>query len=191
MAMQSELPSTYRRVEWIGGDGGQYIATDYTPKIGDEIATEFLLSPVTGAQAIFSAGTDSYQLILLYYPKFFVKYFATGGAKEFVLRPITNMKYRLYINSSGEIYINERLKETSTPIVEIDGANNTLWILRRRNNTSGMSGTIGQFRVTNLGNSKLDLIPCIRKFDSKPGMYDTVSKTFYTNAGTGEFIVPA
>lgn len=36
-----------------------------------------------------------------------------------------------------------------------------------------------------------NLIPCIRKSDNKPGMYDTVSKTFYTNAGTGEFIVPA
>lgn len=36
-----------------------------------------------------------------------------------------------------------------------------------------------------------NLIPCVRKSDSKPGMYDTVSKTFYTNSGTGEFIVPA
>lgn len=36
-----------------------------------------------------------------------------------------------------------------------------------------------------------NLIPCVRKSDSKPGMYDTVTKTFYTNAGTGEFIVPA
>ena len=36
-----------------------------------------------------------------------------------------------------------------------------------------------------------NFIPCVRKADSKPGMYDTVTKTFYTNAGTGEFIVPA
>jgi len=36
-----------------------------------------------------------------------------------------------------------------------------------------------------------EFVPCVRKSDSKPGMYDTVSKTFYTNAGTGEFIVPA
>lgn len=35
-----------------------------------------------------------------------------------------------------------------------------------------------------------NLAPCVRKSDSKPGMYDTVTKTFYTNAGTGEFIVP-
>lgn len=35
-----------------------------------------------------------------------------------------------------------------------------------------------------------NLVPCVRKSDSKPGMYDTVTKTFYTNAGTDEFIVP-
>lgn len=41
------------------------------------------------------------------------------------------------------------------------------------------------------GNAMIgNFVPCVRKSDSKPGMYDTVSKTFYTNAGTGEFIVP-
>ena len=32
-------------------------------------------------------------------------------------------------------------------------------------------------------------IPCYRKSDDKPGMYDLVSETFLTNAGTGEFLV--
>ena len=32
-------------------------------------------------------------------------------------------------------------------------------------------------------------IPCYRKSDSEPGMYDLVSKMFFTNAGTGEFLV--
>lgn len=33
-----------------------------------------------------------------------------------------------------------------------------------------------------------NLIPCRRKSDNKPGMYDTVSGEFFTNQGTGEFI---
>lgn len=36
-----------------------------------------------------------------------------------------------------------------------------------------------------------NLVSCYRIADSKPGMYDTVSKTFYTNSGTGEFLVGA
>ena len=32
-----------------------------------------------------------------------------------------------------------------------------------------------------------DYIPVIRNSDNKPGMYDRVTKTFFTNQGTGEF----
>ena len=32
-------------------------------------------------------------------------------------------------------------------------------------------------------------LPCYRKADNEPGMYDTVSGTFFINAGTGEFVV--
>lgn len=35
-----------------------------------------------------------------------------------------------------------------------------------------------------------NFIPVIRKRDNKPGMYDTVTKSFFVNQGTGEFTVP-
>lgn len=34
-----------------------------------------------------------------------------------------------------------------------------------------------------------DFVPCYRKNDSKPGMYDLVNGVFYTNIGSGEFTV--
>ena len=49
---------------------------------------------------------------------------------------------------------------------------------------------IYKYTVEQNGKRVVNFIPCIRKSDSKPGMYDTVSKTFYTNAGTGEFVIP-
>ena len=33
----------------------------------------------------------------------------------------------------------------------------------------------------------MNLIPALRNSDGVPGMFDTVSKTFYTNVGTGTF----
>jgi hypothetical protein len=36
-----------------------------------------------------------------------------------------------------------------------------------------------------------DFVPCYRTTDRVAGMYDLVSGVFYTNAGTGEFIVGA
>ena len=34
-----------------------------------------------------------------------------------------------------------------------------------------------------------DFIPCYRKADNVSGMYDVVNKKFYTNAGTGNFLI--
>lgn len=34
-----------------------------------------------------------------------------------------------------------------------------------------------------------NFIPCYRKSDNEPGMYDTITGTFYTNSGTGTFTV--
>ena len=34
-----------------------------------------------------------------------------------------------------------------------------------------------------------NFIPCYRRSDDEPGMYDTVNGVFYTNAGTGTFVV--
>ena len=36
---------------------------------------------------------------------------------------------------------------------------------------------------------KRSFVPALRNSDNKPGMYDTVTGTFYTNAGSGEFSV--
>lgn len=41
---------------------------------------------------------------------------------------------------------------------------------------------------TSAGTQKYNFVPCYRKSDNKPGMYETVTKTFYVNNGSGEFI---
>lgn len=48
-------------------------------------------------------------------------------------------------------------------------------------------GKIYGFRFWLNGELISEMIPCYRKADSKPGMYDTVRQRFYTNSGTGEF----
>lgn len=47
------------------------------------------------------------------------------------------------------------------------------------------------YRVTFTSDSGdiLDYVPCYRKSDNKPGMYDLVTNTFYINNGSGEFTV--
>ena len=59
--------------------------------------------------------------------------------------------------------------------------------------TATSSGFIGNlYRLTIKENDVIvrDYIPCYRKSDSKPGLYDIVNKQFYTNASSGEFSFP-
>jgi hypothetical protein len=56
---------------------------------------------------------------------------------------------------------------------------------------AGTKGKIYRYTHYKSGAKVADLIPAVRKADSKPGMYDTVTGQFYTNAGTGEFAVGA
>lgn len=63
-----------------------------------------------------------------------------------------------------------------------------------RSNYGGDKSVVGSIYYAKIkesinGNTTLDMLPCYRKSDNKPGMYDLVTNTFFTNAGTGEFTV--
>lgn len=45
------------------------------------------------------------------------------------------------------------------------------------------------FKYGNSMNWVSDLVPCVRKSDQVAGLYDKIKKKFYTNSGTGEFLV--
>lgn len=86
---------------------------------------------------------------------------------------------------------------------EFDFTNTSITI---NNNTytlpNGTTDTVGFIRIFIASKFKLHylyvynglslsmrLIPCYRKSDNEPGMYDIVNDVFYTNAGTGSFAV--
>lgn len=60
-----------------------------------------------------------------------------------------------------------------------------------------MSGRIYRFYCLENSLRVCDFVPCVRKLDNKPGMYDLCKSIcpltgtpFYINAGTGEFVTP-
>jgi hypothetical protein len=52
----------------------------------------------------------------------------------------------------------------------------------------GLVGSIYYFKIYDNGTLVRDMVPARRNSDGVLGMYDTVTNTFFTNAGTGEFI---
>lgn len=49
------------------------------------------------------------------------------------------------------------------------------------------TGRVYSYEASEQGTLRVKLIPCIRKSDSKPGMFDIITSQFYTNSGDGEF----
>jgi hypothetical protein len=88
--------------------------------------------------------------------------------------------------SAGQLKINGI--DISNP--EEDGAftaSRTCWLFARNTFASPLKfiGRIFAFEIT--GAARMNLIPALRNADGVPGMFDTVSKQFFENAGTGVF----
>ena len=84
--------------------------------------------------------------------------------------------YNLNLNYSGSL---------------VNGLSIYIFSCNLNNSTAGRgcNARFYKFEIYSGGEQKFNGIPCYRKADNKPGMYDLVTNTFFTNAGTGEFTV--
>ena len=174
------LPSAYEKIPYVTADGNQSLRTEYVPVQYDEFHLRF---SGVGSGAILSAGTGTYQLVMIggvsstgWYYRCFSSATVTARAGY-----AAGQWYDADIDSNGTLHTNDR----SFPCAyeaPLDGAAQTLWIAERRNAMQPYIGHIAEFWIRNNGKFKMYLIPCRRKSDQKVGMYDTISKTFFTSA---------
>lgn len=200
MGMQSELPSEYRKVEYLESSGTQYIYTDIPCRSGIECEAEVEWVSGGGYDASIFGGrmaTSNRILLIHQYPtrKWTLGY---GGSNtnlgEFAYGTKYKVQAKTIIGNQLLTIDGLTIYSNSSTAEYINNFNASLFAC-----TYGDSSTAKLFasaRVYTLsvkvdGQNAANYIPCVRKSDNKPGMYDTVTKTFYTNAGTGEFIVPA
>lgn len=182
--LPSRLPKEYQEVEWIESSGTQYLLIDYTPVVGDMIDTRFIMR---NDGAIFSAGTGTYQFIILAQNwQVYLKYFSSGSASA--LSFSYDVKRTIRFSSTGLITeTNEETGVTRTLDTEVSktksSVNTKLYIFKRADGTNICSARLYGFNIS----GKIDLVPCYRKSDNEIGMYDIVNGVFYTNQGTGTF----
>lgn len=129
------------------------------------------------------------------------KYFGINQtiAYSSVLGSLTYIKWQASEAKKYLVTINDETREMSAtsgsssalePTIEL-----TSYLFARHGNNGVQTydglGTKIYFHREYLedGTIQMNLIPCYRKSDDEPGMYDTVTNTFFTNQGTGEFTV--
>ena len=198
------LPSAYRLVEYLESTGTQWILTSIVPD--NFTCTEAWVTSTTTTQDIPIFGVyvedtrstgssfNHWYHITPYSQRW---YFGTGGAEKNAgtYTPAIGEDYHVVYNDANHGIVINGTRITGENQYTFASVQNSPLGISIRGHTLGTSKRIGQWRykkfcVYNNQNGTLyaNLLPCVRKADSKPGMYDTISKTFYTNAGTGEFI---
>ena len=188
MAMHSELPSAYRRVEYLESNRYQHIITD--------IYTSTSVPTTYEATVGYWVSDGRRQLIGADYGA----YFGVSAGNRYEIGTGSN----IIPSSDGyDVIIFKQDIVEAKQILIVNGISYTrkysnwgsnqvvLFNITDAPVSFGCKCRIKSFRIKQGGAVSANFVPCVRKSDNKPGMYDAISKTFYTNAGTGEFIVPA
>lgn len=209
----SLLPIEYQEVEYLESTagGGQYIDTGFNADAS--ATTEYdivfmmrtdLTHSVCGL--IQQAGGTMYGYCGLLYKE------KTAGTQTYDFGFFFGADTEPLYNASGNISLNTKYDvklNTSTRYLNIDGTDvastasvttsyNSHIYLFGNHRIGGYMDTMegGNTRIysfikkNNSTNAKsMELVPCYRRADSVAGMYDMISESFFTNAGSGTFTV--
>lgn len=203
----SILPSEYKEVEFLQVDGSQYVITDYYPTRNTNIISRYY-SPIgnkyvygvrnSGDTASFSfmkAGGDS-TLANCRIGSAIVQHSTFVNYADSSLKSIPNSvgTNSVYLKIVDVFSSTTKVDKFGDVIPEEFTSALPLYIFNCNQEgaatSSGLSGNLYKLTIKENGVIVRDFIPCYRKSDSKPGLYDIVNKQFYTNAGGGEFSFP-
>ena len=190
---QQILPNEYTQLEYIYTPKGAFIDTGISPtafatfkwQLDYKYADDSLKYNFSGSGNYFSG----------YWIKFDIKSktqigIQAGPAETETKISTTPFERHLYMLSSdgicgldGATYnLHYNINGMNAPNLQISR------VIGISNFTDYATGYIYGSQMWGNGNLIQNLIPARRNRDNKLGMYDTVSNTFFTNAGTGEFV---
>lgn len=196
--MGVRLPPEYQEVSFLQSTGRQNLNTVIPMKSAYRVKYAIEFTRTNSIQQVFAAFNSSNES--LYFPY------------------IGNTSGRMYIGYRGAIQTSFSFSENTYYVIESELLSDRRVVTVNGSevyrNTSRLSPVNSEqnmcvFKSNNLENPRYayvklyflevydvesneiiaNFIPCYRKSDSEPGMYDLVSGTFFTNAGTGEFLV--
>lgn len=187
------LPSAYQQVDFIQSSGNQYIDTGVVLTECSEVEISFM-SSVFVQQCIFgsrsSASQSNYSILF--------NLFATSKSiicdfdnyqnnrllytADLCVRNICKLsKSRLLVNDTTQKVSAYNAFSTPTSAYIFDMGGNIPSGYKK------LYGNIYYCKILSNGMAQRNFIPCYRKSDDEVGMYDTVTKQFFGNKGSGSF----
>ena len=187
------LPKEYQQVEYLESTGTQYIDTLFLPNNKTRVLCEFE-APKCDTQhtTIFWASTGQDGRF-----NFHANYtrlgFSVGYGSYSIAEFGTKTKQKSVVDfNRNAVTVNDEMatlqKHTFTAARTMVFFNSLgHWGLELNQGKS--QARIYAAKIYDDDTIVRDFIPCYRKSDNKAGMYDLVNGEFYTNQGTGEFIL--
>lgn len=182
----SRLPNGYQEVEYIEStNAGQKIDTGIKPNGNTSASIDFTLKSITTQWGIVFGAYVANNLFALTVGestnKIYVAYASTTSpAKTLTFNSRSKLQMTPSYSRWAEDYYSYSLSAFSSSL--------NIGICGPLNNPYSTPMCIYGCQISEAGFLLRDLVPCYRKSDNEIGMYDLVSKTFFTNAGTGTFL---
>jgi len=183
---QRNLPSGYTQLQYIESTGTQYIDTGVIPTVENETEIRLTLARTSQTTSEGSGANANLNIVNT------TANWRLNGVQTTV--PIVDNEFVNIVlkqTSNGRYY---KIK-TSEGYGSANAQNNKFY-LGKLSDVSGsenysFNGKYKACTILENGTIVQNLIPARRNSDSVLGMYDTVTGTFFTNAGTGDFIAGA
>lgn len=181
MVHRSGLPSGYKLLEYVGGNGSRNVLTDVYLASTDVVECEFKNSTTTGYGAmygVFKLGESS----ALYANQTYYGYDADNNKVDTGIRVDTEW------HSSRHDFVNGTLTIDDTTVTfapfEFENSVKNAVLSRYYNNNYGYSwkGYVRKFKVTRNGEVVCDLLPA-KNSNDVAGLYDLVTGIFYEGMG--------
>ena len=196
------LPFEYQEVPCIIGRGSQYIDTGYVLNSECRVQGRYDLygtsSEFKSVFALFGSRNDRYNNAFAIFnvsaaPR--VDYGNTLETHSFSYAGGNNGNVLEFDLNAGIATVNgntyafaDSLKPFTCPSTAMIFAAHTGDTI----DTRCPKGEIVYLKITDENGTVVrDMIPCYRKSDNKPGMFDLVNKQFYTSAGADDFLLPS
>ena len=189
--------SKYTKLKCLISSGTQYIDTGFKPNNN----TEYEVSGYMNPSGVFGVARWSDEST-----------YDTFGAHSVTANPLDyygRYSDNKYYNCPSSVFNNNIIWKHTKNNISITNADNdtvyvnenittatfqstyNMWVFAFNNMGSILARSVGckiyYFKIWDNNALIRDYIPVLRNSDNKPGMYDRVTKTFFTNQGTGEF----
>ena len=184
---ENDIPDAYEKVKYIEANGTQYIDTGYTITVNDNIDATYdvSLTPFPSGR-----GLNGYSLSQAgFWGKTTSDTYELGSSNTQIAvggRDIVRFT-REIVNDSRQdtdLYINETVASHAQRNTTAETGDFQIFAC---NTSYRMRGKLYGATLKINGTTIRNFIPVVRKADDKPGLWDTITRTLFTNAGTGEF----